>query len=908
MLDKILVAFAVAFLVLPFGGTSVYGQWTSAELTVPRKNLAATSVGTKALFAGGNDQNNNNFSTVDIYDYITGEWTTHTLSKGRQALRATSFGTKAFFAGGVGSGLLANVDVYDDSKTTNQWASFSLATARAHIGIAAAGGKVFFAGGQVSCGSCYTDNIEVYNIDTENFVASLTMRTARGYLTAAAVGSKVLFAGGINSSSAFISEVDIYDTNTGTWTYTNLPSEGRSHLTAVVNGTKVFFAGGRDGSGSGASKDVDIYDVSNGSWQSTSLSEARAYIHSASIGDKVFFGGGYAGTANLPCDLNNPSDPNLPEHIAKTSETLDIYDVTAGQMLPATTLPGGKRFSLAATSVGETQVVFGGGAGPCNEASAVVDIYDIDPLVEITTNFPEELTQGDKISITADEVSKVSSVKVYVRGVSDPDGEFDAFGPTLNGSSFEYAPSLSGDEIGVVYYFEVTDTHGRKVVSETATSYNRYSSGSSKLNIPGLRHGVLESDYQMISIPFTLDQKGANDVFSALGPYDIKKWRLYDYNEGTDLNRELSGSSTIVPGKGYWLIMRNSTSISVGAGTTARKSRGEEFEITLPNGWSFIGNPYNFPISWTDIKNHNPGFSESQQLKTFDGDKELSLKETDVIGAFRGAFAYNSGSTITVKIPVKRNASLGSRIASPEAIDLDAYNWQFPLELTDGMLTNRLGGIGMNKQATLTGLDNFDGLSAPMPEGMGIPGLVFPHPETNMNFSREVVPTQSEYIWNIAIDRGSDKTLTLRWNNENFKESQKQLFLYDPSAQHMVDMKIKNTYTLPPSTSNLQVLMGGQEFINRKRDELLPLFGTPYPNPAVDKVYVPFWIPEADGAMEVSVKVYNSLGAEIKILATDTFQKGGHELVWDLDEQPGMYLIHMKANNQYSKWAKVTVR
>ncbi|HEX6890268.1 MAG TPA: kelch repeat-containing protein [Chryseolinea sp.] len=906
MFLKILSGLTRTILILLFGTSLLYAQFSSADLTVPRKNLAATSVGNKALFAGGNNQKNVNFTTVDIYDYLTGQWTTHVLSQFRHALGATSFGTKAFFAAGVGPGLLATVDVYDDSKATNQWSSFSLATPRAHIGIAAAGGKVFFGGGQVSCNYCFTTNVEVYDINAGQFVSSIAMRVARGYLSAVAVGTKVFFVGGLDVNGAYVDDVDIYDTSTNTWTYTDLPSGGRSHLTAVANGNKVFFAGGRHGTANGYTNAVDIYDVVTGNWEtSKTLSQARGYLHSASIGDKVFFGGGYWGPVNQPCDLDNPNDPNLPEQVAKTSEVLDIYDVTTGQMLSPLTLPGGKRFALAATRAGESKVVFAGGAGPCNEASAAVDIYDIDPLVEITgTSFPEELSTGDKIGITVDDVSKVSSVKAYIRGVSDPDGEFDAVASTGNASSFENTPDLS-DEIGIVYFFEITDKYGRIRRSDTATSYNHYPAGSPRLEISGLRHGDTESAYQIISVPLHLDEKTVLSVFGdELGEYNIKKWRLYDFKDNE--NREYPVFNDIVPGKGYWLITREAVSLSAGAGSTARKTRGEEFEITLPSGWSLIGNPYNFKISWTDIKDNNPGFSESQKIKVFSNG---TLEETLVIDKYRGAFAYNSnGAPVTLKIPVKRNTTLSGRVAAEEEIDLDAPNWQLLLELTDGSFRNRLGGIGMNKMATLSGLDEFDGLSVPMIEGIGMPGLIFSHPETKMNFSREVVPTQVDYTWDMEIQRGSDKTLTLQWSNEHFKESQKQLFLYDPSTMHMVDMKSKSSYILPPSASNLQVMMGGSEFMNKKRDELMPLFGNPYPNPAADKVNIPFWIPAAEGEMQISVKVYNMLGAEVKSIAPSTYQSGGHELVLNMDGPSGIYLVHMKANNRHNKWTKVTVR
>ena len=72
-------------------------QWTVATLSVPRDFLGATSVGTKAFFAGGSNYTTDSttfFNVVDIFDSSTNTWSTATLSVARNQLSATSVGTK----------------------------------------------------------------------------------------------------------------------------------------------------------------------------------------------------------------------------------------------------------------------------------------------------------------------------------------------------------------------------------------------------------------------------------------------------------------------------------------------------------------------------------------------------------------------------------------------------------------------------------------------------------------------------------------------------------------------------------------------------------------------------------------------------------------------------------------------
>jgi hypothetical protein len=85
------------------------GRWSTAQLSLARTQLAATSVGKVAIFAGGADTSGQS-NVVDLYDSGTGRWSTAQLSQQRSLLSATSVGKVAIFAG-AGSKLLRIVFV-----------------------------------------------------------------------------------------------------------------------------------------------------------------------------------------------------------------------------------------------------------------------------------------------------------------------------------------------------------------------------------------------------------------------------------------------------------------------------------------------------------------------------------------------------------------------------------------------------------------------------------------------------------------------------------------------------------------------------------------------------------------------------------------------------------------------------
>src|SRR5205823_4849028 len=80
---------------LPQATVDIYdtqtGTWSIALLSQPRSSLAAATVGTKILFAGGvNPYDATPSNVVDIFDTQTGIWSTAVLSQARWSLAGTA--------------------------------------------------------------------------------------------------------------------------------------------------------------------------------------------------------------------------------------------------------------------------------------------------------------------------------------------------------------------------------------------------------------------------------------------------------------------------------------------------------------------------------------------------------------------------------------------------------------------------------------------------------------------------------------------------------------------------------------------------------------------------------------------------------------------------------------------------
>lgn len=242
-------------------------SWSTATLSQARSVLAATTVGTKALFAGGNAGTNSAplpSDVVDVYDSALGEpddpmaWSMATLSAARGQMAATTVGTRALFAGGINAvSALATVDIFDDSTGTWSTASLSQARSLEQHAAAATGGRAYFAGGAINLVPTLSDRVDVFDSATDTWT-TLTLSAPRASLVVEALGDLVLFSGGIVIDPAFDSSdvVDVLQASTGTWLPPSQLSQKRHNLASGAAGDQLLFGGGDEVSSSVVTVDV----------------------------------------------------------------------------------------------------------------------------------------------------------------------------------------------------------------------------------------------------------------------------------------------------------------------------------------------------------------------------------------------------------------------------------------------------------------------------------------------------------------------------------------------------------------------------------------------------------------------------------------------------------------------------
>ena len=292
---------------MSLGAPTNPAAWSTAKLSQAREWLCAVTVGDKAIFAGGrlSDSSGTFFDRVDIYDASSGTWTTASLSQARYALAATTVSSKAFFAGGRGYYVdYAIVDIYDSTlgSPTNPaaWSTHTLSHAQSWLSGVTVGSKAIFAGGYYP----YSKVVDIYDSTLGSptnpaawYTAELSQ--ARNGIAAISLGDIALFAWGSTDTTSY-AVVDIYDASLGTWSTSNL-SQARYNLSATTLGNIGIFGGGNDLSGNYFDR-VDIYDASLGeptdpaAWSTDALSQARANLDAITVGDFAMFAGGQVGS------------------------------------------------------------------------------------------------------------------------------------------------------------------------------------------------------------------------------------------------------------------------------------------------------------------------------------------------------------------------------------------------------------------------------------------------------------------------------------------------------------------------------------------------------------------------------------------------------------------------------------
>jgi len=600
-----------------------------------------------------------------------------------------------------------------------------------------------------------------------------------------------------------------------------------------------------------------------------------------------------------------------------------IFDATSTTVPVAvldmsTATQSGKTWSLATT----TALAYNKSYFVVVDPGAVADIFGNQfagissaTTWKFTTSAPPD-TQAPTITFVADPVQKGAGNKVLSAIITDNVGvalakisyrsittnnAVTTANLTLNTTTGKYEvtiPESSFGPMGLEYFFTASDAAPNTTRSPLTGNYYSYITYPTPVNpsVTGALVGVggKVADWRIITIPFALADNRISTVFSELGAVDNSKWRFINYKTSAAWNEYPADFSTFTQGKGYFINMTTPTSLIIEGATTPSWNKETPFIFTLSPGWNQIGNPYTYPMKWSEVlaANSSPA-GIATTMKGYKG----SYADAAQLEVFEGAFVLNSGTTnVTMTAPIVGSLA-GGRVSSPN-YDLRAGDWLVPITFKAGEIENTFGGVGMNSKASI-GVDAYDDFNPPAL--FDFAQINFPHPEHFLKQStRDVVPLMDEFKWEFSTATNQSGTGLLRWDNSMFSNEAKDLFLLDIALQKITNMRETNSYSFKNSESSRFKIFFGSDLKDSVKPERISL-GDAYPNPTTGKSIIPFTLPASNGSFQVKIEMYNMMGQKVGTVVQGDFAPGFYKTEWDGSDESlttGLYTYRLLVSDQ----------
>jgi len=463
------------------------------------------------------------------------------------------------------------------------------------------------------------------------------------------------------------------------------------------------------------------------------------------------------------------------------------------------------------------------------------------------------------------------------------------------GATWSYTiPANEITELGIEYKFLITDfePNDNSAAQTTFRTRVRHSDG---LHIPYTSPGRDVSNYRILSVPLVLDDMTADNVFGSwVDHYDPANWTLYRWNGS--IFAELNGNTQIEVGKGYWFLTWESagTDMNTGPGTTVDVSVSNPFQMVLAPGWTQIGNPYNFNISWSDILAANPtkvsSLGANSKIRVFRG----TVSDVDQLNRFEGGFVKNiSTSNVTIDIPVEKDLSINSRkaVAAPLINALDQPSWEVRFSLHQGDSEFNLGGLGMRPEAS-DDFDEYDDYN--LPHFLEYLEVRFPKKRVGMTYAKDIVNATNSFVWNFFVESNQDGEISLQWDNSYFGDT-KEIMLLDVARHQAVDMRTESQYNFPATASReFRVIYGDPEFVKKELLPDRPVLYQPYPNPFTQQVHIDYGLPqESNIPADASIMIYNVLGERVSVVTVPN-RPGNGTWTWGAEGvSSGIYFVRL---------------
>jgi N-acetylneuraminic acid mutarotase len=533
------------------------------------------------------------------------------------------------------------------------------------------------------------------------------------------------------------------------------------------------------------------------------------------------------------------------------------------------------------------------GTSPYSNVNSVVAQNNAQSLnisnIEFDENF-QDGTNSSTVTATLSGGQGDPEVLIRYKGILGSNWsesiDMDGSGTTF---TFDITDSML-DEVGIE--FEIFGNDNITFVESLGNKIKRSFNESQSSELPSL----VFNDWQMIAIPYELENKQVTAVFNELNSLEYKKqWRLMHYQDEAYLDA-ITGFANIEIGLGYWLNVISEASINVGAG----KANAEiPFKITLKQGWNQIGNPFNTSVNWSQVRSDNGAFGRVDNPFIYDINQKTFISST-ILQPFAGAYVWADEEIQLDVTPASSNGRIAN--VAHHLATVENENWQLPIVFKSNEKTFQIAGVGMYEGASDL-KDSFDRLAPPKFENYTEmvttkSEAVYPY------FHTDITSLKAEQIWNFTLSSNHfTGEVALEWDNFQLNKYF-GLWLVNEKTGKVIDMKSNSQHSF--------YLSGGSDFSIHYSEnpnyavlpKLLSL-GEPFPNPASNYTTIPLMLPNRETSYQIDLSVFDLNGRKVKTVANGEYQNGFHLIDWNPGEEieikNGIYFYRLSFQNEATR-------
>lgn len=403
----------------------------------------------------------------------------------------------------------------------------------------------------------------------------------------------------------------------------------------------------------------------------------------------------------------------------------------------------------------------------------------------------------------------------------------------------------------------------------------------------------LPSDYRLVGFPGDPSRNNIR-LDQLLGGTQNVDWVVYRDN-GAAENYYVAFNANdpafnLQTGRAFWVLKKGPWTIS-NVSVPSAPLDTNSFVVTIPlqRGWNIITNPYTSAVLWNDVRAIN-GILDP--IYGFNG----TFSTSNSMVPYAGYYFFNAESLATLKIPY------GSFTTSP--LGKPAYarsegEWVVGMTFEVAGISDSSMSFGVRRDAS-AGMDRFEYRK---PRGfVEIPSIAFIRPEWDRaysEFASDFRPAVEQLeVWEMTVRSPFRNNLKLTFDGVAEIPAHLKVFLVDEQQAKFADLRNDPTYRfdVPTGSKILKVVVGTEEAVREVLNSILPkefALGNNFPNPFNPTTTIPIAVPQT---ADVSLKVYNILGEEVRTVFVGTLEPGRYFFVWDgknnsgINVATGMYI------------------